>query len=267
VTVTREDWRGQLGIGDPAARLLLKGVAGKSKAGGASSIPVFDVSQDERWYLKAPNNPQGAARLVAAEYIVSAVGRLIGAPVCEVCPMEIPDEFAGISFPTNLTLVPGIGSASRTIPDAIQNSQLLFRDRDDNRRRHVGVFALFDWCWGDDPQWLNCTTDDERLYSHDHGYYFPPSGGDWTQAELLARIDEAHPLAQPDDDLDLAEIVRIGNALDAVTRPSLSAILSSVPQEWDIPADDLEVLGYFLERRAPDVAARMRALHARLSSI
>jgi len=266
VPVTREDWSGELATGNPAIPLVLKGLAGKSKGGGASSIPVFDEEEEKRWYLKAPNNPQGAARLVAAEYIVSAAGRLIDAPVCEVRPMTIPDHFEGIIFPSNLTLAKGIGTASQEVPDTVLNGQLLHRDRDDNRCRHVGVFALFDWCWGDDPQWLNCSTEDEKVYSHDHGYYFPPAGNDWTQAELLAQVDQPHPLGHSADDLDLGEIARMGNALDAVTRADLCAILRSVPQEWGIPVDDLEVLGFFLERRAPAVATRMRALHVTLSS-
>lgn len=237
-------------------------MVGLTVRGGSQSFPVLDT-EDERWYVKAPNNPQGG-RVIVTEFIVSAAGRLIGAPVCEVQPMLIPDEFAGMRFPNGLELVPGVGSASRTIPNVVEEGTLGHGTEDDNHRRHAGVVALYDWCWGGDGQWLYCASAENRVYSHDHGWYLPPEGADWTEAALLADVDTPHPFPALPSDLDLEELERLAGALEAVGREDLRRILAEVPLEWGIPSSELEATGYFLERRAPAVAERMRALGSQL---
>jgi hypothetical protein len=261
--LAREDWRGQL-AGSPApVTLELGGLLGVSRGGGSQSFPALDRA-GERWNVKAPNNPQGG-RVVCTEHLVSAAGRLIGAPVCEVQPIRITEEFVGITFPNGLLLAAGVGSASREVPDVVEERDLAHRDRDDNASRHVGVFALYDWCWGADGQWSVRTSDDNRLFSHDHGWYFPPEGPDWNEGELVNKVDVPRELAKSAAGLDLAEIDRVAYALEAVTREHLRSILLSVPSEWAVPNDDLEAVGFFLERRAPAVAARMRATAAKLT--
>lgn len=169
----------------------LKALLGKSKGGGSQSFPALTIA-DERCYVKTHPNPQGG-RVVCTEYLVSAAGRLVSAPVCEVRPIRITADFEGMTFPAGLQLAIGIGGASMEIPDAVEERGLSHRDRDDNARRQVGVFALHDWCWGGDSQWLYRTSDDNRLFSHDHGHYFP-QGPNWTEAELISNVDAAHEL-------------------------------------------------------------------------
>jgi hypothetical protein len=262
--VSREDWRGALSPRSPRPSLELKGLLGKSKGGGSQSFPGL-TADDERCYVKAPNNPQGG-RVICSEYIVSAVGQLIGAPVCDVRPIHIGPEFVGIRLPSGLELVEGVGSASMAIPDAMQEGDLSHRDRNDNTRRHAGIFALHDWCWGGDSQWLRCTTADDKFFSHDHGYYIPPDGPTWNEAEILANVDTARELAKDHGGLDPAETNRLADALEAVTHAQLRDVLASVPSEWSVPDEELEAVGFFLERRAPSVAGRMRAIGAKLST-
>jgi len=126
---------------------------------------------------------------------VSAAGRLIGAPVCDVLPIRIGPEFVGIRLPGGLELAEGLGSGSMEIPDAMQEGDLTHRDQDDNARRHAGIFALHDWCWGRDPQWLRLVTDEHKFFSHDHGHYFP-QGPNWNEAALVANADSAWELAK-----------------------------------------------------------------------
>jgi hypothetical protein len=257
---SREDWSGQLQGATlaPVARRV-KFIA-PSEGGGSQAFPAVD-EQMERWYVKAPNNPQGG-RVVVTELIVSAAGQLIGAPVCEVELIEISAEFAGMKLPSGLTLQPGIGSASRAIPDVAQEGTLAHRQRDDNQRRHVGVFALYDWCWGGDGQWLYCASADKKIYSHDHGWYLPPEGANWDEGAMMAEVGTPRPLPAPHDELDPAECERIADALAAVSREDLCSILAGVPQQWGVPVTELEAVGYFLECRAPAVGARIRALGA-----
>jgi hypothetical protein len=151
------------------------------------------------------------------------------------------------------------------IPDAVEERAMAHRDEDDNARRAAGVFALHDWCWGGDGQWLYCASDEYKLFSHDHGWYLPPEGPSWTEAELVSSVDSPHELPLDHAGLDVDTLESTAGALESVTREDLQRILGAVPAEWGIPVDDLEAVGFFLERRAPAVAGRIRAIAAKLA--
>lgn len=130
------------------------------------------------------------------------------------------------------------------------NASLEYRQRDDSQRRHAGVLALYDWCWGGDDQWLYCETDDRKLYSHDHGWYLPEVGPDWSEASLLGHVDTPHTLHGPSNDLDQTALRQLAERLEPVTREELAAMLQGVPVSWSASDAELEALGFFLERRA-----------------
>jgi hypothetical protein len=138
---------------------------------------------------------------------------------------------------------------------------LVARDQDDNRVRHVGIYALFDWCWGTDAQWLYDLDNDRTIYSHDHGLYFPPAGrGGWTEPDLTHNLDVPSELPDSASGLSREAIEARAVSLEAVTREGLIAVMNSVPAGWPVDDGELEALGWFLEHRAPAVAARLRAL-------
>jgi hypothetical protein len=257
--VDRAEWNGLLGgRTDPASPLVVELPLAPSPAGGSGTF-LAEASDRRRWWVKPQNNLQGE-RVIVTEYVVASAGRLIGAPVCEVAIVEIPVEIAGWEFRPGAHLQPGLAHASLAVEDAQEARALEYRDRDDNRRRHAGVFALYDWCWGGDDQWLYCETDDRKLYSHDHGWYLPENGPDWSEASLLARVDEPHPAAHPSTDLDPAELAALAARLRGPLRQPLVDLLVTVPASWPVSDADLEALGFFLERRAPAVAARLEAM-------
>jgi len=197
---------------------------------------------------------------LVSEFIVSRVGRLIGAPVCENGIVEVPNELAGWEFRPGSALVAGFGHASLAVDSAHESRSLEHRSNDDNARRHVGVYALHDWCWGEDVQWLYSASADERIFSHDHGYYFPPYGAGWNTSELVSKVLEPHFGRWPSAGLDASEIERVAGAIEGVTGADIERILQEVPASWPITDDELETVGYFLEERAPGVAARIREL-------
>lgn len=230
----------------------------RSSAGGSGTF-LAELSDTQRWWVKPPNNPQGP-RIVLTEYLVGCLGALIGAPTCDVAIVAIPSEIAGWEYRPGSFLEVGLAHGSRAVDDAQEEYVLDHRDRDDNRRRHAGIFALYDWCWGADDQWLYCETDDRKLYSHDHGWYFPGTGGTWTEATLLARVDEPHPPPYPASGLDVDELRRLAKLLQEPLRDELCLLLQSVPKQWHVVDAELEALGYFLERRAAAVADRLLGL-------
>jgi hypothetical protein len=125
----------------------------------------------------------------------------------------------------------------------------------------VGVYALFDWCFGADQQWLYDLDADRMIYSHDHGLYLPPAGqGYLSVTGMQGVVDTAHELPDPPAGLSRAALETTADALEAVNSGNLASILNSVPASWPVTDDELAAVGWFLERRAPGVAARLRAL-------
>jgi hypothetical protein len=266
--MTEDPWAGAIaGARRDEAEVSIRAILGPAQpTSGSQAFPVSDENGD-RWYVKAPNNPQGSQILVT-EFIVSCVGTLIGAPVCVVRPIRIPPDFEGFQVQNGPMLATGIASASRAIADVVEmRPHLLHRESDDNARRHAGAFAIFDWCWGDDQQWLIVESDEYRLYSHDHGFYLPPGGQHWTQDALLANVDIPHPLGEPPERLDVDELERLAQVLESLDRIDLQSILAGVPASWAVSDADLEALGRYLDDRAGGVAERMRELRAKLENV
>jgi hypothetical protein len=227
--------------------------------GGLRAKPSL-VSDGQKWFVKAPNQSQGGM-VLATEYIVSRLGALIKAPTCVGEIIWVPSELAGFEFQPGVRLALGYGHGTLMVADAIEvRGAPARRSEDDNRRRHVGIFAMYDWCWGSDEQWLHCTTDDWRIYSHDHGWYLPPSGPTWEASSLIASVHLPHPLPADTAGLDREAVANVAGRLDAVDRTAVRDILMGLPLAWGVDDSDLEVLGWFLEERAPEVATRLRAL-------
>lgn len=229
-----------------------------SPRGGSGTFLAADAT-GQRWWVKPLNNNQHP-RVTVTEAIIAATGSLIDAPVCESSVVLLPPEIAGWEFRPGSSIQEGYAHASRHVTDAIEDRSLRDRERDDNAKRHVGVFTLYDWCWGGDDQWLYAELEDKKLYSHDHGWYLPETGATWDVGALTARASEAHPAPWPTTGLDAAEIANCAQRLRALTHEALVAALRGIPESWPVSDAELAGVGWFLEHRAPDVAARLEAM-------
>jgi hypothetical protein len=146
--IQRTAWDGLIrDRADPSDALRIELLVRASHAGTAGAF-LGAAGDDTQWYVKPPNHLQGGKVLVT-EFVVASLGRLVGAPVCDARLLEIPaeldDEFAPGQY-----LRPGIAHGSQAIVRAVEMRKILHRDKDDNASRVAGVFALWDWCWGDD---------------------------------------------------------------------------------------------------------------------
>lgn len=240
-------------------------VATVSPSGGTWSGPFRVIGSDGNdWFVKSLQTcPPGQEASIAIEHIVARVGGLIGAPMCDTSLIRIPPEIAGWEPRPGVALTEGWAHGSRALEHADERGRpsLDARRQDDNARRHVGIYALFDWCFGCDQQWLYDIDSDRTIYSHDHGLYLPPLGtGYWTAADLVTVVDKPNPLPDPPQGLNNAEIEAVAQALEAINRDALASILNGVPTSWPVTDVDLGALGWFLESRAKPVAARLRAL-------
>ncbi|MEU6716026.1 hypothetical protein ABZ897_31560 [Nonomuraea sp. NPDC046802] len=165
---------------------------------------------------------------LAIEYIVAGAGRLIGAPVCESSLIRIPEELDGYTMPP-LTLSAGLAHASLALERADERGRpsLTARGHDDNRRRHVGIYALYDWCYGSDQQWLYDLDQDLSIYSHDHGLYLPPNTGHWTQADLEQFCNDRRELPDARDGLDPEAVEDTASALEKIDGEALANLCAA----------------------------------------
>jgi hypothetical protein len=232
-------------------------------AGNTWSSPLKVTGDDNRVYFaKFPELCTGPEKLsVVTEMVVARAGRLIGASTCETVIMRVPPDFQGEPLKNGITISSGVVHASVAIKNCNEvKADLPERAADDNRRRHVGLCALYDWCMGQDQQWLLDVDDSNATYSHDHGHYLPGGGGSWSIDALVANVDQAHPAPGDLTGLSQAAITETASALRAVDRDSLRALLQAAPLSWAVTNEQLECLGWFLERRAPAVAGRIEQL-------
>lgn len=259
---TEADWNGLVsGRSDSPTRGLYVSACLQPGKGSAASPFLALGSDGAEWWVKPPENAM-LLRALVTEQVVAGVGNLIGAPMCQAAKIDIPAALLPWSHGPGRSLVAGLGSATKGLPNAVMEIRgvLDYRAEDDNRARHAGVYALVDWCFGSDLQWLIHVSDEWRLYSHDHGWYFPPSGADWTVDQLRTTVDQPCPITDDASGLSQAELTRLADALDEVKRDDIAGVLRNVPTSWIASDTELETLGWYLETRAPQVAARLRAL-------
>lgn len=216
--------------------------------GGTSWGGPFEAIDDDgrSYYVKALGTCQpGGEASLAIELVVARVGRLIGAPTCETTVIRIPAEFEGHEVSPGRTLSAGFAHAALTLVGQVDERRpaLDARDKDDNSRRHVGAYALFDWCVGADQQWLHQVDKDATMWSHDHGLYLPPPhNGFWTVGELEVWVDRANPLPDAADGLDGDVVEATAKALEDLDRDGLVGVLCAVPASWPVDDEDLEAL-------------------------
>ena len=254
--VERGDWDGAfIGIRTNSADTSLTMVIGRSSAGGAGAFK--GLGEDDTTYWIKPTNNHQSAFVPIAEQIVGRVGALIAAPVCTVRTIEIPQSLAGTLFSRNGgRLEPGLAHASVNIKGSEQTYDLDYRNDDDNRRRHCGVHALYDWCWGKDKQWL--VAEDRSYHSHDHGAYLEPAILNSSTIEALQELHQAHELSNYYQSIGASIADEVATRLEELSHEQIAKALAEVPTSWLISDNDLESIGFFLEYRAPQVATRLR---------
>lgn len=213
----------------------------------------------QRYWLKALGNPQGD-QILATERIVSGAGALIGAPVRPVALVEIPDELAGWRYGEVHRLSPGIAHGSLLLERAEVIDELAYRTADDNARRQVLLLALWDWCMGEDQQWLFDTASDLSVWSFDHGFWIGGGEGDWTVDSLERTVDFNWQWQESPFGLDATVFHEAANALEALVPDALLRVVGGVPPEWGVSDPELETVAWFLWRRRTAVADRLRVM-------
>lgn len=224
---------------------------------GASASFLVRADDGRDYWCKAVNNPS-STRIPTNEQVVGRLATIIGVAVPELMLVDITG-IAGWEFSPGRTVEPGWAHGSTPVEACVETRDLQHRTDNDNRVRHVGFYALMDWFAGGDQQWLYSGIEQNAYYSHDHGHYFP-GGPNWTPAALQATSTSAVSLGVPAADLDDAEVARVADAIERVSRGEIDAELSKIPADWPVDDAQLEALAAFIEAREGPAAARLRAL-------
>lgn len=227
--------------------------------GGAGSFLVLG-EDEQRYWCKSLNNFQ-SDRVPITEQIVGRLGQLIGAPVCS-CALISLDDIAGweIRPGTGRLTEVGFAHGSLAVDPVLETRELRHRGDDDNRRRHCGLYALSDWLYGGDLQWLRATDQDNAYYSHDHGFFL--TGADWTIDSLAERRIEPVPITVEGNRLDRDEVERLAQALQQLDLESIERALSALPAGWPVSDGELEAVAEFANARKTAAADRLRVLVA-----
>ncbi len=231
----------------------------QSTDGGSGAFMVLG-DDGKRYWCKSLNNFQSEL-VPVTEQIVARLGDLIGAPVCGSALVSL-DELAGweIRPGTGRVVEPGIAHGSVTVEPVIETRELKHRTDDDNKRRHCGLYALCDWLYGGDFQWLRATAEENAYYSHDHGLFL--TGWSWTPETLTSRQNDSVPLTIEPEHLDPDELQRLAEVLEGLERATIEEAVSGLPASWPVSDEALEAVVGFAEARKIAVAGRLRGLVA-----
>lgn len=259
----RRTWDNALrGRRSNAAAIALKMPLRQSSAGGSGAFLATGTDGND-YYVKVLNNAQ-SPRVPISDQIVGRAARLIGAPVPEVTTMQITAEFVGWEFKPSdgqreYRLEEGIAHAIRAVVGCSETREMSYRNDDNNVKRHAYIFAVYDWCFGNDAQWLVASSEQNAYYSHDHGHYFP-GGPSWVSVTIEQHVANANAFSAGTDGITKNVWDRIADQLEGVTSDNIKDTLSAVPSSWPVTDQELESLGFFLEQRAVTTATRLRAL-------
>jgi len=235
---------------------MVKAVLPTALGSGGSRPPQVLADDGRRYWLKPVSNPQNP-RVPINEQVVGRCGALIAAPTCLVALVGIPTELATYVLPDGRQLGADLAHGSCDVSSAQSDGMLIDRPRDDNGWRHLMAHILYDWCHGSDQQFLYDNADDRRVFSHDHGHYFPHGPG-WTESSLSSGIDIPCLISGVHDRFEDALVDRASDALASVSRDQLVAVLGLIPASLPVTDHELVSLGYFLEHRLLRIRAEIR---------
>lgn len=155
----------------PIAVALRSVVAPLQISGSGAGAFLVLADDGEEYWVKAPNNPQGARSLIA-ERVVAGIGELIGAPVPDTALMAIPDDLR-FEFKPGIRTNGGLGHGSLNVQPVVNSTDWgRFAPDDHNRERTASILGLWDLCLGFDEQWVHQSDEDNQIFTVDHGFWF-----------------------------------------------------------------------------------------------
>lgn len=230
----------------------------RSYEDGTRASLVLTDNRKAQW-IKVLGNPQGDQILVT-EAVVSGAGRLIHAPTRPTSLIRIPDQFSGVAYGPVSRFIPGIAHASLHLDQAEERDTIDFPRRGGNEVRRASLAGLWDWCMGDDAQWLYDLENDYAIWSFDHGFWLGGDGGDWDAHMLRRLVTTPWQMTEGTSTLSSSSLRYCASELRRVSVGDILGVLAGVPREWGSSDEELGTLGWFLYARRSGVADRLEGL-------
>lgn len=216
-----------------------------------SSDPVLLVCDDgDEYVVKAAQ----AGRMIVTDQVVGYLGRAMGAPVGDVCTVDVPAELIKAE-PQMGHMPPGVAHGCRLIADATNQPGVAYASEPQNRPRFALLSILYGWMEAFDHQLLYEDEPPHLVHSVDHGHFFP-DGPQWTRMSLLkgkfaepdAILTGACSLKTPDF---RGACVHLRGIDDAV----IARAVAQPPDSWGIQMPERVALAQYLARRRAQLLA------------
>lgn len=223
---------------------------------GSTPLHVI-ASNGHRYYVKPQHNPHHQSSLLA-EVVVHGAAQYLGVPTPEYSFLDLPVAVAHAHTNHNgEPLHPGVCFVSREIDHAHQEDRLTHLNRDNNHHHGPGYVALWEWCLGEDNQFLYRLEDSHSLTAFDYGL--------WLGMESY--LDEDFYSHTPGPEYRWSENVRgmspgafieRADKLDSLKPLNVLQIVSQVPVAWGFSDTLLIAIARWLYSRRSMVATSLR---------
>lgn len=215
---------------------------------GSQSRPYVLLDDDNNRYVV---KSRGVGRSTYNDQVVGRLGMAMGAAVAEVALVEVPQELVDARWADLTDLAAGIAHGSRVIPQVLDVPQeILYADRPENRPRFASLALLYGWCQVEgDHQFIHELGLPQRVYSHDHGEFFP--GGPRWSAASLHRAQPCRPdrFITVGAGLGEAELRAAAAGVAGVSAADIAASVAAPPDDWGVSFDERVALVRFLVER------------------
>lgn len=228
------------------------------KVARSGAAPALGRADDGHsyWIKFAKNNPQGPETVVN-EVVASVIGKSINAPVAPWSIVDVPIALRQIIG--ERIIEPGPAFGSRVIHSSeVDRMEMKIPNAfdDGNVNRIPRLMALWGLCNALDVQAVFDGSDDMKIYSIDHGYWFGSYPYPWSMGEPsgFPEIDTIPELRDriPDECWESAI-----SDLDGLTEETIQVAVDAVPEEWGFPDSDVINLVEFAISRKKEVRREM----------
>ena len=224
--------------------------------------PLVYADDDNAYILKFLKNDHGPEATIN-EVVVSVIGEAIGAPVAPWSIVRVPEGLRQII--DNRIIEPGLAFGSRVLPTVgvdRMGTTFVNVNRDGNINRIPQLIALWHVCNALDIQVVFDSSEDHKIYSVDHGFWFGSHPYPWglDRSSGFPEIDQVPLLREPIADECWDRAIQ---GLDNLDDSLKERIFSAIPSEWNVARTDVEILVDFVISRKSSAISELRRYRQR----
>lgn len=226
----------------------------------ASQAVLLDCDDGHSYVVKALRSDTNQGRMLFNDWVCAKIGDVMSSPVPIVEFVDVPASLIALN-PDSAGqmghLIAGIAHGSRLIGNVTERIDSLdptHLDVNAERFAHLAVFSAL--LHGSDRQFIYETVSPFRVYSHDHGHYFP-GGPNWNSASLASApppdFDESWLTPLGLKRIDLSAAVA---GLRPLTDEKVAEIVAKPPDSWGVAKSERADLARFVSSRRDALLSR-----------